>query len=158
MNSSEARELRTAWIQTIERQAPNYFLTFCFGYQIRSLNADRYMRKFFNALQRKAHGHDWASQFDRGWPIAFGFFEHPDTNPHYHVLARVDPEIGDVLELYGAEIWKKIAPRGQLHVEEVNSPHKVRSYATKRLASRQRFDDVFVYSDTRVKPSPESDL
>jgi hypothetical protein len=147
MNTSEKQNLRAAWLHVLEKCAPNYFLTFNFGYEIRAINADRPMRTFFNVIQRKTYGRDWASQFDRDWPVAYGFLEHADTNPHFHVLARVSFEIGETLQSQGDRIWKGISRRGQLQVEEILSPDRVRSYCTKR----QDFENVFVYSDTRPR-------
>jgi len=152
MNTPEAERLRAEWMSTLKELAPNFFLTFNFGYKIRSLNADKPMIKFFNAIQRKTYGRDWASQFDREWPTAYGFFEHPDTNSHYHVLTRLSGEIGNTLASCGETIWKKCSSRGQLHIEEVRSPDRVWSYCTKRLATQRTFDDIFIYSDTRKKP------
>lgn len=151
MNSNEARRARAHWLCMLKELTPNYFLTFNFGYAVRSIDADKPMRAFFCALQREAFGRDWASQFSRDWPVAVGFLEHPDTNPHYHVLARISAELASVLESDGQRLWKRIRRRGQLHIEEIRNPDRVHSYCTKRLATRQRFDDVFVFSDTRGK-------
>ena len=80
--------------------------TFNFGYCTGSIAAQSYMTKFFNVAQREVYGRDWAKQYDRVWPIAYGYFEHPDTNPHYHVLAKVDRPLADWIE-------HMVRPRGK---------------------------------------------
>jgi hypothetical protein len=145
MASTDTTKQRAAWLHTLKKLAPNYFLTFNFGYEVRAINMDRPIRTFFNAAQRECYGRDWVSQFDRDWPVAIGFLENPNTNPHYHVLTRISSELGNVIQLRGDKIWKSICGRGQLDVQEILSPEKVWSYCTKRC----RFDDLFIYADTR---------
>ena len=68
-----------------------------------------------------------------------------NSNPHWHVLTRLDDELADAVEFDGQKTWKNIQRRGQLHVEEINSPDKAWSYCLKD----RDFDYVFIYNDTR---------
>jgi hypothetical protein len=134
----------------LKEMAPNVSYTFNFGYLIRPDKAQTCMKTFMNAVQDKVYGRDWAKQTNREWPYAMGFFEHPDTNPHYHVLARLDQKLVRYIETQGNDIWRNIARRGQLDVKDVYAPDGIWSYVTKRLAEHETFDDVWVYKDTRA--------
>jgi hypothetical protein len=147
MRNSDTERLRAHWISVLEGLAPNYFLTFNFGYKIHVEIAEAPVIRFCNMIQRRAYGRDWAAQFNREWPVAYGFFEHPETNPHWHVLTRLDGKLADVMETEGTDIWLEIQRRGQLHVEEIESPHRSRSYCLKD----RNFEHVFIYSDTRKR-------
>ena len=87
MNRAHTEKLRAYWIEMLRDLAPNYFLTFNFGYKIHVEAAESPVIRFFNMVQRSAYGRDWASQYDREWPIAYGFFEHDEFKP---ALARTD--------------------------------------------------------------------
>jgi len=155
MNSITAKRtrdhLRLHLLLDIE---PTHFITFNFGWKVRAINAERKLSTFFSALQRKVYGRNWAARTDYPWPVAYGFFEHPDSNPHYHVLARLEPEMSKAASACGKDLWLKRAPRGQLHLRAVDSLPRDISYCTKRYMSDGSYEAVFIYSDTRAPVIP----
>jgi hypothetical protein len=149
MTRSEALRLRGAMRDHLADLEPNYMFTFSFGYLIKPPNARREMTHFFNVVQKKAFGCDWTRQRDRDWPIAHGFPEHLNSNPHYHVLAKVDRTLGKFIEASGSDVWLKYVPRGQLDVRAVRSLTKAISYCTKCMHWPQLYEESFCYCDTR---------
>lgn len=146
---AKAYELERRYRQQLFDMTPNVALTFNYGYRIDSIKAQGLQSKFFQMAQRKFYGRNWASQWDRQWPVVYGFFEHPKSNPHYHALAKVEVEFANWLLDYGDEVWRRVARRGQLDVQEVYDTAGAIGYWLKGLARDQTFEDVWVYKDTR---------
>jgi hypothetical protein len=156
----EARKLRANEIEMLVETEPNWLLTFSCGYQATSTKACSTMTVCFNAFQREFYGRDWTSSRAHQWPVANGYFEHPDSNPHHHTLVRCSNHFGKWVEICGERVWQKFMPRGQLHVIKIQPGEelKVARYCTKDLARYQRFDDIFRYSDTRRRPNDPAKL
>lgn len=129
---------------------PNLMITHNFGGIYKACTQMDRMKLFYCAIQAATFGRNWAGQFDRLWPKAYGFREHPNSNPHYHVLMKACPGLAAALTDDGPPLWLKQAPRGQLHVRPIR-PGKLNPiiYCTKHLTHRQAWEDMFVYSDTR---------
>lgn len=140
---------RQEYIRLVSSFSPTHFITFNFGYRVKDMDSREPMRKFFNRLQSATYGRKWSKRLDYTFPLAFGFFEHPDSNPHFHVLATLDERLSRTILLYGDDIWRDLVTRGQLDSGPIRDPVHSVTYATKRLATQLRFDEVFIYSDTR---------
>jgi hypothetical protein len=113
-------------------------------------SAHRKISKFFCVMQRKEFGRDWNGQYDRPWPLAFGFVEHPTTNLHFHVIANLCPHFLSGIVSQGREVWEMIQPGGQLDVQPtVGDPTAQIIYATKALLSAEAWDGRFTYDDSR---------
>lgn len=153
----EANRLRVHYLRVLQELVPTTFLTFNFGYKIGPISAQKSMTTFFNVMQRRVYGRKWFLQ-DHPWPVAYGFFEHPNTNPHYHVLARLEPELMEWAGMHGHAKWQKLQKRGQLDVQEIYAPDGIWSYCTKRLASQKTFEDVWVYTDMRERTTGKTQL
>jgi hypothetical protein len=159
-----AKRVRAEHLKELQRLAPNIAPTFNFGYRTSSISAQAYMTRFFSVAQREVYGRNWSKQYDRVWPIAYGYFESPDTNPHYHVLAKVESRLADWIEQHGPAAWKNIAKRGQLEFCEIYGPDGAWSYWTKRLVTKYGSEERWIYKDTRpcaigqtkLKPGKES--
>ncbi len=149
MLASKAYELQRNYRRQLFDLNPNVALTFNYGYRIDSIKAQGMQSQFFQMAQRKYYGRNWASQQSRGWPIAYGFLEHPKTNPHYHALVEVEAEFANWLLDCGDQMWRRIARRGHLDAKEVYDTAGAIGYWLKRLAREQTFEDVWVYKDTR---------
>lgn len=147
MLRARSRELRIHYIDLLKSYAPNMALTFNFGYLAKGEVMDKPMKEFFCEAQREVYGRNWSKQYDREFPIAMGFLERPDLNPHYHVLARVDAALTDWIMDQGPAAWVSRVNRGQLHAQEIYDPEGARRYWTKRAD----FENVFVYKDTRKR-------
>src|SRR5579872_6253988 len=117
MKNISASDIRTAYRNQLLELKPNVMVTHNFWGLYGAQAAQNRMRQFYNAIQRKVSGRDWAKQMDRPWPIAFGFREHPDSNPHYHVLVRACPELTAGLLGFGPQLWSLQARHGQLDVQ-----------------------------------------
>jgi hypothetical protein len=152
MNKLDYPKMQTAMRDSLEALGPNLMITHNFGGIFKPQTAISRMGWFYSAVQAQLFGRDWAAQFDRPWPIAYGFLEHPNSNPHYHVLARVCPPLRTAIWNAGEELWRKKVPRGQLDVRLIAPGNKARIiYCTKHLTHAGAFDDMFVYSDTRSR-------
>lgn len=152
MNSENAKQARKELRHHLANDIkPTHFLTFNFGWRPNFKDADKKMVAFFNALQRKVYGRDWAARKDPPWPIAYGFLEHPLTNPHYHVLARLHASISLSAANQGPPLWQKLVPTGQLDVQAIDYPYGVICYCTKRYMSDEAYGSMWVYSDIRGK-------
>jgi hypothetical protein len=150
MNSEAAKRMRDQLRLHLARDVkPTHFLTFNFGWKANFKDADKKMAAFFNALQRKIYGRDWAARKAPSWPTAYGFLEHPHSNPHFHVLARLDHSIGLSVGDLGPLLWLKLVRSGQLDVQVIDKPFGVICYCTKRYMSDDAYSAMFVYSDTR---------
>jgi hypothetical protein len=144
-----AKRIRRAHLGELKLLAPNIGLTFNFGYVVDSISAQNRMTHFFQVAQRKVYGPKFVNQRDREWPIAYGYFESPDANPHYHVLAKIEWPLAEWVEKSGPELWKTVAKRGQLDFKEIYNPDGAWSYWTKRLVTRHGFEERWIYKDTR---------
>ena len=149
MTMRERLRLCDAMRDGLHALQPNYMITLTFGYLIKPVNARPLMTRFFNVIQREAFGRKWASQRDRDWPVAHDFFEHPHSNPHFHVLARVDQILGERLENGVAQLWTDITRRGQLHVQRIKNLEAEVIYCTKDLYRPGYYEETFLYADTR---------
>jgi hypothetical protein len=149
MNYDGRIQVRTAFMAWLEEREPNMVVTFTFGRLVKDVAAQVIMKNFMNAIQRAAYGRGWCKRPGNQWPVAVGFFEHETTNPHYHVLMRVDSKFGKVLKSRGAAIWRELAPRGQLHVENIKSLPKLLNYVTKELGWAEQPGSVFIYAPVK---------
>lgn len=152
MSKYDNLKIQNAYRQVLEKLQPNLMVTHNFGGQYKAETQCSRITQFYNAIQRKAFGRDWAKQFDRPWPRAIGFREHPDTNAHYHVLVSACPALVTAIFAYGPGQWMKLARRGQLDVKQIG-PGKLDPliYCTKSATHQQAIGDVFLYTDSRAK-------
>ena len=128
VNKREYLRMRAAMRAELVAMAPNLMITHNFGGIYKADTACKKMRSFYTAVQSHTFGRDWAAQFDRPWPVAYGFREHPTTNPHYHVLARVCPVLAGAIKKDGPAIWLKKVPHGQLNVRVIRPGTLGRSF------------------------------
>src|ERR1700749_3205414 len=112
LSAEHVRALRAAEVAMLMELDPNWLFTFNFGFRVEADKARTLVAWWFNAAQRKLYGPTWASQFDRSWPEVHCYFEHPDSNPHYHGLALIPNRMGYWTEIHGDELWRKVVGSG----------------------------------------------
>jgi len=157
-----ADELRKAYVKWITERKPNFFATFNFERRVGDVAAQTIIKNFLNRAQRAAYGRRWHNRPDAQKPVAVGFFEHAETNPHYHVLIHADPKMRQVLRQRGEQLWTALAPRGQFHGKPIDYLPGLLKYVTKELQWNDRAGSIFVYAPTRranrspKKKPPES--
>lgn len=136
---------------------PTHLITFNWGKQNKKgrkeafIEPEKKMAALINALQRRAFGRNWAARTDPPWPVGYGFLEHPESNPHYHFLARLDPALGAVAINEGPALWQKIVRTGQLDVQLIHKPVGIIFYCTKDFLSERARAALFIYSDIRKR-------
>jgi len=151
MNKLNYLRMRDAMRDTLAELKPTLMVTHNFLGRYKAETACQRMRQFYCSIQDHQFGRDWAKQFDRSWPVAYGFRQHPNTNPHYHVIVRACPELTVAIAADGPAIWDKLARHGQLDVRRI-LPGKLDRiiYSTRDLTHDQAWGDMFIYNDTRA--------
>ena len=143
--------MQDAMRDTLAELKPTLLVTHNFWGHYKAETACQRMRQFYCSIQDHQFGRDWSKQFDRPWPVAYGFREHPHSNPHYHVLVRACPDLTAAIAADGPAIWDKMARYGQLYVQHVTDCKlDPIIYCTKDLTHDQAWGDMFIYSDTRA--------
>lgn len=140
------RRLRDDLMKWILDMEPKLMVTFNFGHEIDPITAQARIKHFFNRVQRKVLGKRWNKRPADDRIAAIGCFEHPDTNPHFHVLVAAPDHLCVELRANARQLWLLSVPRGQIDVQIAKSKRSVVSYSTKRLETIRAFDDLFVYS------------
>jgi hypothetical protein len=139
-------EVRDAFERFLKGLNPNWFITFNFGYRIRPLDAHNQMKGFCARLERVALGRNYTKYPNSRRPVAFGFPEHLDVNPHWHCVARMTQALEGALLAEGKEMWLDIASRGELDFSAIRTRNDVVSYCLKRFHILRAPESVFVYS------------
>jgi hypothetical protein len=135
---SEYRE----WLISVK---PNEFITFNFGYPVSPEVGGGSIKHFFNCLQRAVHGRNWNTRKSKCSMIVVGFWEHIDSNPHLHAVAKMSKKERRWLYKSGEERWLEIQDRGQLDFSKIESRKKVTSYITKELSGPDSQERMFAY-------------
>jgi hypothetical protein len=140
---------RAAYREWLPSLRPTHELTFNFGTRVLPVTAHAKMLKVCKWVEERGLGRRWYTK-SSGRLIVIGFPEHLDTNTHWHCVAVAHGKLP--LGLYDAktELWRRLAPRGQLNVERIDSIQKAASYFTKELHRPGRADEVFVYRGCRT--------
>jgi len=150
MNKLDYLRMRSELRAYLIARAPNLRIDHNFGGLYQAATACDRMRWFYCAIQEKTFGRNWAKQYDRPWPVAYGSREHPNSNPHYHLVVNACPILTAAIIKEGPELWLEKVPHGQLYVQHIapgdDGPV---IYRTKHLTHAQAWEDLFVYSDTR---------
>jgi len=124
---------------------PNVYPTFNFGYPVSIEVGQGALVHFFNCLQRGVHGRAWHKRITDQPTIALGFWEHPDSNPHCHVVVAASNQEWRWLLNYGNDCWLEQQKRGQLDFSKIDSREKVISYITKEIGKPDSQERLFVY-------------
>lgn len=130
------------WFASLE---PNEFITFNFGYPVSPEVGGGSIRHFFNCLQGGVHGRNWSKRKTKRSMIVVGFWEHIDSNPHLHAVAKMSKKERRWLYNGGDECWLQTQSRGQLDFSKIESRKKVISYVTKEIGGPDSQERLFAY-------------
>jgi hypothetical protein len=100
---------------------PSVHPTFNFGYPVSIEVGQGSLVHFFNRLQRGVHGRGWYKRNTDQPMIALGFWEHPDSNPHCHVVVAASELEWKGLLNNGKDCWLEQQKRGQLDFSKIES-------------------------------------
>ncbi len=147
MTYYDQRRAQGAMRDYLREMQPNLFITHNFFGMHKAVSQISKMTLFYSSMQRKAWGRGKEMKSTGFIPTAYGFREHPHSNPHYHVIAKLPKEMVREIEQHGRERWKRIARGGQLWVEPINSGDtRSVAYSTYDYWTINSLEDMFVYS------------
>lgn len=146
---------RTAWVRKISfdsatQSIPNVFISLVFNRETPIDVANKALRAFWTALQRRVYGESY-SQYLAGFEAgsrhklrgsvitapAWFAHEHPDSNIHYHGVARftkqhyerlglkewkAQTDDGYKLQMHSkflSELWKELVPAGSIEIQRI---------------------------------------
>jgi hypothetical protein len=145
------REYRE-WITSLK---PNIFLTFNFGYPISLEVGGNSVVRFFNRLQRGVYGRNWSNRQTNRHMVAVGFWEHLDSNPHLHIVAKMSKAEWRWLSENGNHAWLEQQKRGQLDFSKIESLEKVLAYIMKEFGGPDSQQRLFTYKAPLNKNDPQ---
>ncbi|CAJ0882901.1 hypothetical protein AMST5_03380 [freshwater sediment metagenome] len=131
-----------SWLASFK---PNVFVTFNFGYPVSIEVGGSSVLRFFNRAQRGVHGRNWNERKTDRYMIGIGFWEHVDSNPHLHVVAKMSKEERAWLRMNGEDAWVEKQKRGQLDFSKIESRERVISYITKEFSGPDSQERMFAY-------------
>lgn len=142
---AEAEALRRSYCHLLLDLKPTHFITFNFGRPFTTNSAHFAMKGYFQRVERAALGRNWGKFTGEQRIVAIGFLEHLDSNPHWHVAARIPQKA--VAALANTERrWKTLSAGGHAFVLPIEREAAVANYITKELPRTRHFDEVFIYS------------
>ena len=112
------------------------------GDQILTLMQDK-LQSFTNRVNRKIAGPRWHKHPDEIM-LGFAFIEKLSSNPHWHIVAMVEPEQLPVAEAHSKKIWDALCPGGSLDHQLPWEKEGLEKYVSKEIKSDpkafQRFE------------------
>lgn len=148
MNRTERELYRGNWARLTDEIDPTHMITFNAGCAMRPHILASKVEKFCKMLEREAFGRNWYKRTEDRL-LLIGFVEHPKSNIHCHAVARLRKSLRNALLAKGEDLWKEIAPRGQLHFSRIKDLARVQSYVTKELYLPDRNENIIVYVGSR---------
>jgi hypothetical protein len=126
---------------------PELFLGLSFNYQIHPDSAERIVRRFHAALDRKLFGKRryWKLPADRRTRV-FLFIEHIGSNLHYHGLVIPQPGTKEKIEQTSESIWKKIVKPGTSEISFITDWDREErvSYAMKEAWKEENYSQYLI--------------
>jgi len=138
------RRMRFEFMKFARAIRPNVFLTLGMSPNARVITFHRQADKFIDAVLQHAHGQDWTSLPLANRPRGIGFLEHPNSNPHFHILISCDRKFFESLEVQGAKIWRRLMTHGAFDAQVIDSEDAVVNYCLKAQFRAADFDNVYV--------------
>jgi hypothetical protein len=154
--SREGRQL-AEWLNA--RFRFTHFITLATNDQSPGKERLRDLLKEWDArLNRDLNGPKWRKHRDE-LTYWFAFLEKPKSNPHWHLLFKVDyfedlspdPRVG---RLQSAALfhWKRLVPSGSVSVKEITAGHdRVTDYVAKELGYAVQYEYFVVPDEFRGK-------
>ena len=116
------------------------------------------LRQWDARVNRQLNGPKWLAHADDAiW--FFAFLEKPETNPHWHLLFRINffttilPHAKlEQLKTAATAHWQRLVPSGKVSVKEINAGHdRVTDYVAKELGYEVQYQSWTVPDDFRVR-------
>jgi len=111
------------------------------------------LREWDARINRYLNGPKWQKRPDERL-LWFAFPEKLEVNPHWHLIAQVDPDIENTnrlvrterLPLVGERFWLELLPQGSFDCQDIDSK-RVIQYVTKAVASELYFEKFVVFRE-----------
>lgn len=131
-----------------------HFITLASNHQpLRFLRMRELLRTWDARVNRELNGPKWAKRPDERL-VWFAFPEKMNVNPHWHLIAEVDPLIETAtrearakrLPLTGREHWIRLVRQGSFDCQSVDSDGVI-SYITKMTSAEVNFERFIVFRE-----------
>ena len=151
---SDRKKMRLELQNMLRRYDFTHFITLASNHQPLVYQRMRFLLKRWDArVNREINGPKWAARPDERL-IWFAFPEKMGVNPHWHLVAQVDPEIEmprraertKRLPSIGEKHWIKLVPQGSFDCQSIESPEVIR-YVTKMSADENHFKKFVLYRE-----------
>ncbi len=128
-----------------------HFITLASNHQVLTEGRMRSLLKEWDArVNRDLIGPKWTKRPDERL-LWLAFPEKMDVNPHWHMVAQIDPAIDTAtraarttrLSQTAEKLWLGLLPQGSFDCQGVESPDVIR-YITK-MSARERSFDSFIF-------------
>lgn len=129
---TRAGRYRSECIRWMTDFKPTLFVTFVFNSDIRIDFARRTLEEFHKRLDAKLVGRA-ALRKPGERSVYIATVEKPDTNLHIHALFKVSARQMARFGIVADDIWKKLAPAGNLVIKPVTCAEGAAAYITKEL-------------------------
>jgi len=116
------------------------------------------LREWDARVNRELNGPKWL-QHKEELTFWFAFFEKPVSNPHWHLLFRIDffdhllpdPRL-DRLTVVATAHWQKLVPSGSVSVKQITArSERVTDYVAKELGHNVQYESYIVPDDFRPR-------
>jgi hypothetical protein len=134
--------------------------------QGRLLAARDKLRAWHGHVDRKLLGANWSKAGVERRTLFVGFYEHAETNMHWHLLVKLRArDRAWLFEAAAAGLWSKLVESGTMDVRRLatlDDRARVAGYVTKGLQSDDAYErflvsDEFVTADIQSKVEAKSD-
>lgn len=129
---TKSEEYRSECIRWMADFEPTLFVTFVFNSAISADGARRKLEEFHKRLDGKLVGRAALRKPDER-SVYIAAIEKPDTNLHIHALFKTSDLQSVRFGLVADDIWKKLAPAGDLVIKPVIYADGAAAYITKDL-------------------------
>jgi hypothetical protein len=129
---TRAEKHRSECIRWMADFEPTLFVTFVFNSDIGIHGAQSKLEKFHKMLDAKLVGRAALRKPDQR-SVYIATIEKPDANLHIHALFKTSDLQRVRFGLVADDIWKKLAPAGNLVIKPVTYAEGVADYITKEL-------------------------
>lgn len=150
--------MRTRYRKDLRKRLFEYkfthFITLATNHMLLSDARMRSLLKEWDArVNRKLNGPRWTKRPDERL-VWFAFPEKIDVNPHWHLIAQVDPWIESTgrqertinLAILAEKIWLELLPRGSFDCIEIKDD-RVIEYVTKNSNLEECLEKFVVYRE-----------
>jgi hypothetical protein len=129
---SKEEKFRSECVRWMADFGPTLFVTFVFNSEISGHGAQSKLEKFHKMLDAKLVGRAALRKPEKR-SVYIATIEKPDANLHIHALFKTSDLQRVRFGLVADDIWKKLAPAGNLVIKPVTYAAGAADYITKEL-------------------------